>query len=146
MVSLPSSRPTSSSSSSSQQSLKYPVSTSVAAATPTASSSQESLNDDDEGEKHCLGHRLYQFRTVGAENVTITGNRVMLKRAGKQKSSECVPALPVLRIIVSFHANFTRDIRLLAISTHMTELSYNISDIQTRIFGRFGYIPTTPRF
>lgn len=28
-----------------------------------------------------------------------------------------------------------RDLRLLAISTHMTELSYTISDIQTRIFG-----------
>lgn len=27
------------------------------------------------------------------------------------------------------------DLRLLAISTNMTELSYNISDIQTRIFG-----------
>ena len=27
------------------------------------------------------------------------------------------------------------DIRLLAVSTHMTELSYSISDIQTRIFG-----------
>jgi hypothetical protein len=27
------------------------------------------------------------------------------------------------------------DIRLLAVSTHMTELSYAISDIQTRIFG-----------
>lgn len=28
-----------------------------------------------------------------------------------------------------------RDIRLLAISTHITELSYAVSDVQTRIFG-----------
>ena len=29
----------------------------------------------------------------------------------------------------------SRDIRLLAISTHITELSYAVSDVQTRIFG-----------
>ncbi|KAL0065845.1 hypothetical protein AAF712_007148 [Marasmius tenuissimus] len=46
------------------------------------------------------------------ENVTITAKRTLVK--GKRKSQE--------------------DIRLLAISTHMTELSYMISDIQTRIF------------
>ncbi|KAF5383713.1 hypothetical protein D9615_003661 [Tricholomella constricta] len=46
------------------------------------------------------------------ENVTIT--RPLSKKAGKQRSQE--------------------DLRLLAISTHMTELSYAISDIQTRIF------------
>ncbi|KAH7921304.1 hypothetical protein BV22DRAFT_1072559 [Leucogyrophana mollusca] len=49
------------------------------------------------------------------ENVTITTSRSMLsKKKGKRKSQE--------------------DIRLLAISTHITELSYSISDIQTRIF------------
>lgn len=48
------------------------------------------------------------------ENVTITSKRTLSHKAGKQKSQE--------------------DIRLLAISTHMTELSYTISDIQTRIF------------
>ncbi|KAH7915298.1 hypothetical protein BJ138DRAFT_1055205 [Hygrophoropsis aurantiaca] len=49
------------------------------------------------------------------ENVTITANRSMQSRKkGKRKSQE--------------------DIRLLAISTHITELSYSISDIQTRIF------------
>ena len=32
--------------------------------------------------------------------------------------------------------NITSDIRLLAVSTHMTEISYAISDIQTRIFGK----------
>ena len=30
-----------------------------------------------------------------------------------------------------------RDLRLLAVSTHITELSYSISDIQTRIFGQW---------
>lgn len=49
------------------------------------------------------------------ENLTITASRSLLARnKGKQKSHE--------------------DIRLLAISTHITELSYSISDIQTRIF------------
>ncbi|EGN96814.1 hypothetical protein SERLA73DRAFT_111539, partial [Serpula lacrymans var. lacrymans S7.3] len=49
------------------------------------------------------------------ENATITANRSLLpSQKGKRKSQE--------------------DIRLLAISTHMTELSYSISDIQTRIF------------
>lgn len=46
------------------------------------------------------------------ENVTITANRFRTK--GKQKGSE--------------------DLRLLTLSTHLTELSYSISDIQTRIF------------
>ncbi|KIK48291.1 hypothetical protein CY34DRAFT_798398 [Suillus luteus UH-Slu-Lm8-n1] len=49
------------------------------------------------------------------ENLTITASRSLLARnKGKRKSQE--------------------DIRLLAISTHVTELSYSISDIQTRIF------------
>ncbi|ESK85166.1 hypothetical protein Moror_3566 [Moniliophthora roreri MCA 2997] len=47
------------------------------------------------------------------ENITITAKRSFVKN-GKQKSQE--------------------DLRLLAVSTHMTELSYMISDIQTRIF------------
>ncbi|KAJ8586030.1 hypothetical protein M405DRAFT_744271, partial [Rhizopogon salebrosus TDB-379] len=49
------------------------------------------------------------------EDVTITASRSLLARSkGKRKSHD--------------------DIRILAISTHMTELSYSISDIQTRIF------------
>ncbi|KAJ7224193.1 hypothetical protein GGX14DRAFT_144879 [Mycena pura] len=48
------------------------------------------------------------------ENLTITAKLSPSTRHGKQKSQE--------------------DLRLLAISTHMTELSYTISDIQTRIF------------
>ncbi|KAH7890845.1 hypothetical protein F5I97DRAFT_1923336 [Phlebopus sp. FC_14] len=46
------------------------------------------------------------------ENITVTVGRAIHR--GKRKSQE--------------------DIRLLAISTHITELSYSISDIQTRIF------------
>ncbi|KIM44712.1 hypothetical protein M413DRAFT_442668 [Hebeloma cylindrosporum] len=57
---------------------------------------------------------IQSFGLLVKENVTITANRSMSKKVGKQKSHE--------------------DIRLLAISTHMTELSYAISDIQTRIF------------
>lgn len=37
-----------------------------------------------------------------------------------------------------------RDIRLLAISTHITELSYAISDVQTRIFGSSPYCGVNP--
>lgn len=49
------------------------------------------------------------------ENVTITASRSLVpKPNGRRKSQE--------------------DIRLLAILTHITELSYSISDIQTRIF------------
>ncbi|OAX36139.1 hypothetical protein K503DRAFT_772812 [Rhizopogon vinicolor AM-OR11-026] len=49
------------------------------------------------------------------EDVTITASRSLPARSnGKRKSHD--------------------DIRLLAISTHITELSYSISDIQTRIF------------
>ncbi|KAF8642954.1 hypothetical protein AX16_009300 [Volvariella volvacea WC 439] len=50
------------------------------------------------------------------EDLTITASMssMSLKRVGKQKSHD--------------------DLRLLAVSTHMTELSYTISDIQTRIF------------
>ncbi|KAJ7642700.1 hypothetical protein DFH06DRAFT_1051990, partial [Mycena polygramma] len=48
------------------------------------------------------------------ENLTITAKLPPSTKHGKQKSQE--------------------DLRLLAVSTHMTELSYTISDIQTRIF------------
>ncbi|KAE9388569.1 hypothetical protein BT96DRAFT_968072 [Gymnopus androsaceus JB14] len=49
------------------------------------------------------------------ENITITAKRLPQRKLSQQKSHE-------------------EDLRLLAISTHMTELSYMISDIQTRIF------------
>ena len=44
------------------------------------------------------------------------------------------------------HLSYIRDLQLLAISTHITELSYSISDIQTRIFGVYKFIKgqTTP--
>ncbi|KAJ3751496.1 hypothetical protein DFH05DRAFT_1570442 [Lentinula detonsa] len=49
------------------------------------------------------------------ENLTITAKRIPQQKIKKQKSQE-------------------EDLRLLTISTHMTELKYTISDIQTRIF------------
>ncbi|KIP03008.1 hypothetical protein PHLGIDRAFT_268563 [Phlebiopsis gigantea 11061_1 CR5-6] len=55
------------------------------------------------------------LNTADDENVTITANSLShLSLKGKQRSQE--------------------DLRLLAVSTHITELSYSISDIQTRIF------------
>lgn len=53
-------------------------------------------------------------RSDDEENVTITANRTLGKRKGKRKSQE--------------------DLQFLAVSTRITELSYSISDIQTRIF------------
>ncbi|KAF9240637.1 hypothetical protein BU15DRAFT_87550 [Melanogaster broomeanus] len=51
------------------------------------------------------------------ENITINASRALLsRRKGKRKTWT------------------SRDIRLLAISTHLTELSYAVSDVQTRIF------------
>ncbi|EJD47970.1 hypothetical protein AURDEDRAFT_113237 [Auricularia subglabra TFB-10046 SS5] len=50
------------------------------------------------------------------EDNTVTGKRLMLK--GKRKSQE----------------EFGSDLRLLAVSAQITEISYSISDIQTRIF------------
>ncbi|GJE91195.1 hypothetical protein PsYK624_073440 [Phanerochaete sordida] len=53
--------------------------------------------------------------TADDENITITANRMSrLSLKGKQKSQE--------------------DLRLLAVSTHITELTYSISDIEARIF------------
>ncbi|KAJ3502559.1 hypothetical protein NLJ89_g8831 [Agrocybe chaxingu] len=81
----------------SSSSLPYvPPSPASFSSTPSASSSKVSFDLEDE------------------ENVTITANRSLSKKLGKQKSLD--------------------DIRLLAISTHMTELSFAISDMQTRIF------------
>ncbi len=45
---------------------------------------------------------------------------------------------PPMALAHYFHL---RDLHLLAISTRITELSYSISDIQTRIFGTF--LPST---
>ncbi|KAJ7759254.1 hypothetical protein B0H16DRAFT_1534983 [Mycena metata] len=47
------------------------------------------------------------------------------------------PNITITAKTATVHTNFqtsVRDLRLLAVSTHMTELSYTISDIQTRIF------------
>ncbi|KAK7687864.1 hypothetical protein QCA50_009083 [Cerrena zonata] len=58
---------------------------------------------------------MFYLNNELVENVTITANRLNAGRLkGKQKSTE--------------------DLHLLAVSTHITELSYSISDIQTRIF------------
>ncbi|KAG1725723.1 hypothetical protein EDB19DRAFT_1833673 [Suillus lakei] len=79
--------------------------------TPSSSSSSSSGSLSRADEVRCLEAGVYG-RT---ENLTITVSRSLLARdKGKRKSHE--------------------DIRLLAISTHITELSYSISDIQTRIF------------
>ncbi|KAF6761616.1 hypothetical protein DFP72DRAFT_1002546 [Ephemerocybe angulata] len=77
---------------------------------PSATSSSSSLSK-------------YSLEGGDEENVTITGSTLGLSKSptspkalGKQKSRS------------------QEDLRILAISTHITELSYAISDIQTRIF------------
>ncbi|RXW23898.1 hypothetical protein EST38_g1975 [Candolleomyces aberdarensis] len=63
-------------------------------------------------------------------------------KAEEQKSRVRVLCSAFFRVIVALCALLTlatcgetfRDLRILAISTHITELSYAISDIQTRIF------------
>ncbi|EIN05975.1 hypothetical protein PUNSTDRAFT_54287 [Punctularia strigosozonata HHB-11173 SS5] len=98
------------SSSSSRDSLHSAVSNPApnrsAPPSPSPSSSSESSGS------------LHEFGKFDDENVTITANRIgalsLNRQVEKSRSQE--------------------DIRLLAISTHITELSYSISDIQTRIF------------
>ncbi|OBZ74045.1 hypothetical protein A0H81_05871 [Grifola frondosa] len=85
-------------SSSSKNSLNHVPPSPSSVASGFASSSSDSLNLDDE------------------ENITITANRALSKRKGKEKSRD------------------SQDLRFLAVPTQMAELSYSISDIQTRIF------------
>jgi hypothetical protein len=70
---------------------------------------------------------------------------------GKQKSQEYVPAIPEPSSChakrsdsVLINVTCISDLHLLAVSTHMTELSYSISDIQTRIFGPLSPCMITP--
>lgn len=123
----------------------------------SASSSNVSLVAEDEG-KH--GSLYNWFPLLGLEAPRVFGNlRETIchasryrechdhreqcstpKAQGKTEESgvsvhqaclaNSMPWWSVLKKALSF-----RDIRLLAISTHVTELSYAISDIQTRIFG-----------
>lgn len=74
--------------------------------------SSRSNGDVNSGSPRSAGSQL-SLDSQDEENITITA-KPSFRKAGKQKSQE--------------------DLRLLAVSTHMTELSYAISDIQTRIF------------
>ncbi|CAK5267692.1 unnamed protein product [Mycena citricolor] len=73
----------------------------------SSASSSKSLNQEDEG-KFAADPRAHLANTLCRPPVQ--------KTSPKEKSGD------------------EEDLRLLAISTHITELSYNISDIQTRIF------------
>ena len=96
-----------------------------------------SLYQQDEGVFSSTSHFLRAHPLFAPEDETITGPRALSAfQLGNQRciSQEYVPMqyslLPPSRYPLS-----ESDLRLLAISTHMTELSYAISDIQTRIFG-----------
>lgn len=93
-----------SASSSSSSHLSSPSQISLAYTSPSPSSSNSRSGSSSK----------VSLNQLDDENVTITPSRPLSKLLGKQKSQE--------------------DLRLLAVSTHMTELSYAISDIQTRIF------------
>ena len=78
-----------------------------------------------------------------AENITITaGPPLSKKMEGKQKSQECVCHFEVYTATDS-DPRSDNELRTLAISTNMTEMSYSISDIQTRIFGAWRRATTT---
>lgn len=115
-------------SSASQTSLSY-VPPSPSSSNHSASSSKLSLDQQDEGirsypisrDKHLIHLRKYH-------NYTLTNKE-------DWETTE-----PRVRRVFALGSNSmieytSRDLRLLAVSTHMTELSYAISDIQTRIFG-----------
>ncbi|KAJ3993269.1 hypothetical protein F5050DRAFT_1810659 [Lentinula boryana] len=71
--------------------------------------------ESDEGAYESMSSIQLSEGKVCAENLTITAKRIPQQKIKKQKSQE-------------------EDLWLLTISTHMTELKYTISDIQTRIF------------
>ncbi|EMD38935.1 hypothetical protein CERSUDRAFT_112643 [Gelatoporia subvermispora B] len=79
--------------------------TSPAPSSPTPSSSQAS---------HSGSSSSGSLNAADEENVTINANPTLYKSKGKERSHE--------------------DLRLLAVSSRLTEISYSISDIQTRIF------------
>lgn len=70
---------------------------------------------------------------IEAENITVTAKRLpTIPPSDSRQSIEYAP-LPPTPLPASSHPP-NSDLQLLAISTHITELSYSISDIQTRIF------------
>ena len=71
-------------------------------------------------------HRHSETRICPVDHVQGEGEEPRVRRT--IMSSACPPAEKPTPTRCS-------DLRLLAVSTHMTELSYSISDIQTRIFG-----------
>jgi len=58
-----------------------------------------------------------------------------------EAKSERVPSSAFRRVVYGQATDpLSRDLHILAISTHITELSYAISDIQTRIFGEPSFV------
>ena len=70
------------------------------------------------------------------EDMTITASRPQFKSNGHSNEYAHCPRL-YLCTTDAMH----RNLHLLALSTRITELSYTISDIQTRIFGQWGNAP-----
>jgi hypothetical protein len=98
-LSLSSSKSRASLGSSSHQSLKQAALVALSgASTPSSSASSSKVSLDlDEGDLHHSPHSRV-IHHILLENVTITANRTA-KRHGKQKSQECVAALPYWRIL-----------------------------------------------
>lgn len=70
-----------------------------------------------------------------SEDLTINVKKTLEADLGKQHSIEYAK-ITTTNSLLNANLNLCSDLRLLAISTSMTELSYSISDIQTRIFGK----------
>lgn len=70
---------------------------------------------------------------IETENLTVTAKRLPpMPPSDSRQSIEYAPISHIPNPAASHPVN--SDLQLLAISTHITELSYSISDIQTRIF------------
>jgi hypothetical protein len=110
-----------------------PISPTKSLGSDYAFSSSDSLNSGDEGVRFYLAEGTPTL-IITIENATVTvgPGAVTLQGTQRRQSQEYVHTLSD---ISRSDRRVYRDIRLLAISTHITELSYTLSDIQTRIFG-----------
>lgn len=114
------------------------------------------FSSGDDGETETLlrsgfvscAHSFLVLLLVEDATVTITSATRTLTKSEKQRSVECVVGTRLrdnnaVRLTPPPPRSLSyRDLRVLAISAQITEISYSISDIQTRIFGGS---PSRPR-
>ena len=128
--------------SSSQSSLSSTTSRTYAPPSPesvnSASSSKMSLDQQDEGMDCSVVTRSMLKKILVQKILPSPPNDLPKGSFPNRRVMKSMLHYSIL-LYINTQALF-RDLRLLAISTHMTELSYMISDIQTRIFGTVKYL------